>query len=144
MKVLASIWAGLQTLFSGPSLAALRNVLTAGAVFIGALGIAGLTSTDLQRLVDAIMTVGTAGAVLITAISALVAALMPIIAALKATLSSRQQSVAAQPNTIVVQTNSAAATLKAANAVAEIPEVQKVVAAANVAAAAPSDKVVAK
>lgn len=145
MAKLASIWAMIQNLFSASSLAALRNVLAALSVFIGALGIAGLTSSSLQHLVDAIMSVGTAGAVLITAISGLIAVLMPIIAAIKGTLNSRKQAVTtAQPNTIIVETNSPEAAKSAANASAAIPGVQKVVATQSIADTTSSDKIVAK
>lgn len=137
-------WTVIQNMFSAPSLAAIRNVLTAGAVFLGALGIAGLTSSNLQGLVDKLMAVGTAGATLITAISAMVAVAMPLIASLKSTFAAQRKSVSAnQPHTIVVQAQSAADISKIADAVATMPEVKQVVASPRVADEAPSAKVVA-
>jgi len=137
-------WAVIQKAFSAPSLAALRNVLTAGAVFVGALGVAGLTSSNLQSLVDAVMAVGTATAVLITAISGLAAVAMPIFAALSSTFAAQRKAVASQPHTIVAQAANADAILKVANAVAAMPEATQIISSASVADAAPSDKVVAK
>lgn len=56
----------------------------------------------------------------------------------------KQAVVSDQPNTIVVQTNSPEAAKQAANAMAAIPEVQKVVTAQSVADATPSEKIVSK
>ena len=137
-------WAAIQNVFSAPSLAALRNILTAASVFVGALGFAGLTQTKLQTLVDAIMSLGTATAALIAAISVVVAAAMPIIASLKSTFAAQRAAVAAQPHTVVGQASSADGAVKMANALAAIPEVNQVVASQRVVDATPSDKVVVK
>lgn len=92
---MSAMWKAIQNAFSSSSLAAMRNVLTALAAFIGALGIAGLTQSSLQVLVDRVMAVGTAFALLITAVAALVAAAMPMVAAFKASTTQRAKSVAA-------------------------------------------------
>ena len=73
----------------------------------------------------------------------------PFVAAWYASRSARTESqkqsvVATQPGTVVVETNSAATAARVAQAISAIPEVNKVVAAAAVANATPSDKVVAK
>jgi hypothetical protein len=138
------IWTDIQNAFSASSLASLRNVLSALAFFIGALGVAGLTVSSMQHLVDLIMGFGTAGAVLITAISGMIATAMPIIAWFKSTLAEQKKSVAAQPNTIVVQTASQADTQKVANTAAAMTEVTLVTSSASIATAAPSNKVVSK
>jgi hypothetical protein len=140
--MVAKIWTAIQNAFSSSSLAALRNVLTALSVFIGALGIAGLTQSKLQTLVDAIMAVGNAGALLITAIGVLGAAAMPIIAALKSTVAAQKKAVASQPHTIVVQASDPDTIVKAANTVAALPGVTQVTSSPRVADATPSEKVV--
>jgi len=140
---MAKIWNAIQNAFSSSSLAALRNVLTALSVFVGALGIAGLTSSKLQTLVDAIMAVGTAGAALITAVGALLAVAMPIIAALKSTVAAQKKAVASQPHTIVVEAADPETIVKAANAAAALPGVTQVTSSSRVADATPSNKVVA-
>lgn len=137
------MWNKIQDLFSAPSLAAARNVLTAFAAFLSVLGIAGLTQANLQHLVDAIMSVGVAAGALITAVSALVAIVMPIIAGLKSTNAARRAAVSMQPHTIVVQSATADGIVKAANAVAAIPEVQQITSSPRVADVTPSQKVVA-
>lgn len=140
------MWQTIQNLFSPSSLAALRNALTAVSVVIGALGIAGLTQIKLQALVDAIMTFGTAAAVLITAIAGLVAALMPIIASIKASMPSRTKSVAAalsaEANKPVAQQPVTVAMASAIGNRTDIKELN--VASKALADAVPSDKVVAK
>lgn len=65
------------------------------------------------------------------------------ISGLGMTNQSRSASAAAIPNTMVVQASTPADMVKVANAVASIPQVDKVTAPALVATAAPSDKVVA-
>lgn len=60
----------------------------------------------------------------------------------KASLVSQKQSVAAS-GALVVQPSSPSATVAVANAIAAIPQIDKVVATAPVAQATPSDKVVA-
>ena len=137
------MWDEIQNAFSASSLAALRNVLTALAVFIGALGVAGLTQSSMQNLVDDIMSVGTAAAGLITAISVLVAAAMPIIAWAKSTLAAQRKSVSLQLHTMVVQTSTPADALKVAAAIATMPEVKQVTASPRVAYATENAKVVA-
>ena len=137
------MWEKIQNLFSPPSLAALRNVLTAASVFIGALGIAGLTQAKLQALVDAIMSLGTATAVLISAGAAFVGVLMPIIAGFKSTDSSRAASVSMQPHTMVVSATTAEGAVRAANAIAAIPDVAQVISSPRIADATPSNKIVA-
>lgn len=132
----------LANFFSAPSLAAIRNVLTAFATFIGVLGIAGLTQTSLQHLVDLVMSVGSALALLITAIAAVVAAAMPIFAALSATFKHQKKSVSVQPNTLVVQAATPAATKAIADLIATNPGVQQVIASPNIADNTASPKVV--
>jgi hypothetical protein len=129
-----AIWEKVQTLFSPPGLAALRNVLMALAGVVGTLGIAGLSQSKLQPLIDAVMSVGTATATLITAIA---------VAALKSTMASQRKSVSLQPHTVVVQAASADGIIAAANAVAAIPDVQQVTSSPRVADATVSEKVVA-
>lgn len=133
----------VQNLFSAPALAALRNILTALAVFIGGLGIAGLTQTSLQHLVDLVMSLGTAIALLVTAIAGVVAAAMPVIAWFKSTFAAQQKSVSLQPHTVVVQTSNPEDVIKVANELAAMPEVDQVIASPRVADATPSNKVVA-
>lgn len=55
---------------------------------------------------------------------------------------SQKKSVASIPNTMVVETSSVAATIKTANTIAAIPEVNKVTAPLPVSSATPSNKVV--
>ncbi len=136
-------WQRIQSLFSAPSLAAARNVLTAFAAFLSVLGIAGLTQAKLQSLVDAVVSLGTAMAAVIAAVSALAAIVMPIIAGFKSTDAARRAAVSLQPHTIVVQSATADGIIKAANAVAALPDVQQVVSSPRVAATTPSQKVVA-
>jgi hypothetical protein len=132
----------IQNLFSAPALAALRNVLTALAVFVGGLGIAGLTQANLQHLVDLIMSLGTAIALLVTAVAGVVATAMPVIAWFKSTFAAQRKAVSLQPHTVVVQTSTPDAMVKVANELAAMPEVQQVVASPRVAEITPSDKVV--
>lgn len=134
-------WNKIQNLFSSPSLAAGRNILSAVFAVFATLGI--ISATQAQSLIDKIMAVGSAVGVLVTAISGLVMVAMPIVAGLKSTMASQRKSVSLQPHTIVVQAQTPAATVQAAAAVAAVPGVAQVVASPRVADATPSDKVVA-
>ena len=64
------------------------------------------------------------------------------ISGLGMTVQSRNAGAAAVPNTVVVQAASPADMVKVANAVASIPQVDKVIAPPAVAVATPSEKVV--
>lgn len=132
--------------FSNSSLAALRNILGQCAILVGGLGLAGLTQTNLQHLVDSIMQFGYAVGALLTAAGVLWAAAMPIIAWIKANLSNRAKSTAAdiraEANLPAVQQ---VATIAVADALGKRTDVKELnVVDPALAKAVPSDKVVAK
>jgi uncharacterized protein YjeT (DUF2065 family) len=124
-------------------------VVTAGAVVV-AFG--ALPADKAHAIVDAAQKVLTDIQQTVGDSYALAYLVLPIIAGVIAKFgwnsakpdNQKQAVVANQPNTIVVQTNSPEAAKQAANAVAAIPEVEKVVTTQAVADATTSDKIVSK
>lgn len=135
-----------QPIITQTWLAVIRHILTGTAVFVGSIGLFGLTQAELEPLVQSLMALGNAAAVLITAISGVVAVVMPIIAAIQASKKARAKAVSAdlkaeagkpateQPATIIV-----------AEALGDRHDVKEIVLTDKaLAVAVPSDKVVSK
>lgn len=121
--------------------AATRHAASFAAGAIAMFGIS--TKIDPQTVVAIINSLGTLTNDAVT----LIGLVTPLIAAWFAsrsasTAAQKKSIVAAQPNTVIVETSSAAATIKTANTIAAIPEVNLVTSSANVAGATPSNKVV--